>query len=97
MCLASDRDQARIVTRAYFDRIDLLRDLVERETANGLELSTGAEIIISTSSFRAVRGRTIALAILDECAFWRDEASANPAEEVYAALRPGLLTIPGSS
>jgi len=99
MCLASDRDQAKIVlnyTRAYFERIDLLRDLVERETATGLELSTGAEIIIATSSFRAVRGRTIALAILDEIAFWKDETSANPAEEVYAALRPALLTLPDS-
>jgi hypothetical protein len=99
MCLASDRDQARIVlgyTRAYFDRIELLHDLVERETVNGLELGTGAEIVITTSSFRAVRGRTIALAVLDECAFWRSEESSNPAEEVYAALRPGLATLPGS-
>ncbi len=99
MCLANDRDQAKIVlgyTRAYFERINLLRDLVERETTTGLLLSTGSEIVIATSSFRAVRGRTVALAVFDECAFWQSEESANPAEEIYAALRPGLLTIPTS-
>jgi hypothetical protein len=81
LCLATDKLQARIVdnyTRAYFQKIDLLRPLVERETAEGLELSTGAELIVLASSFRSVRGRSIALAILDECAWWRGRKNNQP-------------------
>jgi hypothetical protein len=44
----------------------------------------------------AVRGRTVAAALLDEVAFWRSEESANPDAEVLAALRPSMLTIPNS-
>jgi hypothetical protein len=35
-------------------------------------------------------------AILDEIAFWRDDNSANPDDEVFAALKPGLASLPGS-
>lgn len=99
LCLAVDRDQARIVLRyirGYFATNPLLTPMVERETENGLELSNNVEIIVATNSFRAVRGRTIVVVILDECAFWRDESSANPDEEVYAALLPSLVTLPGA-
>jgi hypothetical protein len=34
--------------------------------------------------------------VLDECAFYRDETSATPDEEVYAAIKPALASIPGS-
>jgi hypothetical protein len=51
---------------------------------------------VATNSFRAVRGRAILCAILDECAFYRDETSATPDREVYNAITPGLMTIPGS-
>ena len=34
--------------------------------------------------------------LADEIAFWYDENSANPDEEVLVALRPGLITIPGA-
>jgi hypothetical protein len=97
-CLACDRDQAKIVhnyTKAFFEK-PMLRGLVEHETANGFELSTGAEITIATNSFRAVRGRTVALAIFDELAYWRDENSATPDKETYRAIMPGLATIPGA-
>jgi hypothetical protein len=99
MCLAVDRTQARLVlnyTRAYFERIPMLRELVTREVADGFELSTGADVSVMSSNFRSVRGRSIALAILDECAFWRSEESASPDTEVYGALVPGMATIPGS-
>jgi hypothetical protein len=99
MCLATDKVQARIslnYTRAYFAEVPMLKSLVVRETADGLDLSTGASITVIPNDFRTVRGRSIALAILDEAAFWLGDESTSPAEEVYGALIPGLATIPGS-
>jgi hypothetical protein len=99
MCLACDRDQARIVlgyTRSYFESIAPFRAMVRREVASGFELSNGVDIAISTNSYRSVRGRTLLLAIMDECAFWRDERSATPDEETYRAITPGLARMPGS-
>jgi hypothetical protein len=99
LCLACDRAQAKIVlkyTKAYFRQIKLLRHLVVSETSDGLELSTGAELMIGTNTFRGIRGRSIALAILDECAFWKDETSASPDIEVYNAIKPATATIEGS-
>ncbi|MBR0797357.1 hypothetical protein JQ615_18375 [Bradyrhizobium jicamae] len=98
-CLASDRDQARIVLnycRAFFTDVPLLQGMVERETAYGFELNNMVDISVSTSNFRAVRGRPILCAVLDECAFWRDENSATPDVETYNAIKPGLATMPGS-
>jgi hypothetical protein len=100
VCLATDRDQAKIIfsyIRSYFERIDMLAALGGSEgTATSLELDNQVDISILTSNFRAVRGRAILAAICDECAFWRDEQSSNPDEEVYRALRPGLASLPGS-
>ena len=98
LCLAVDNAQAGIVeryTRSYFADIPLLRSLVKRETGDGLELTTGAELDVRSSNFRNVRGRSVACVVLDECAFWRSETTANPDAEVYQALIPSLATIPG--
>ncbi|HVC52766.1 MAG TPA: hypothetical protein VND87_12150 [Stellaceae bacterium] len=98
LCLACDRDQARIIQRytaAYFRDVPLLRPYVARETADGLELTTGAEIVIGTNSFRALRGRAFACAVFDEVAFWRDETSARPDVETFNAVSPGLVTLDG--
>ena len=98
-CFAVDRDQAKIVfgyIKSYFDDIPQLQAMVTRVTANTIELNNGVDITVATSSFRSSRGRPILLAILDEAAFMRSETSASPDVELYAALRPGLLTIPGS-
>jgi hypothetical protein len=46
--------------------------------------------------FRNVRGRSVALAVFDECAFWQSELTANPDVEVYQAVTPSLATLPGS-
>ena len=64
--LAVDKAQAGIVekyTRAYFADVPLLRGQVTRETADGLELTTGAELDVLASNFRNVRGRSIALRV----------------------------------
>jgi phage terminase large subunit-like protein len=86
LCLAVDKAQAGIVekyTRAYFADIPLLRGQVKRETADGLELTTGAELDVLASNFRNVRGRSIACVVMDEVAFWRSETTANPDVETY--------------
>jgi hypothetical protein len=98
-CLAVDRDQASIVknyTKAFFSDIPLLQAMVTRETANGIELNNGVDVTIATNSFRSVRGRSILCCIFDECAYWADENSATPDEEVYRAVRPALARVPGS-
>jgi hypothetical protein len=99
LCLACDRAQARIVHRyivGYFETNPLLSPLVSRETDDGLELTTGVEVIIATNSFRSTRGRTVVCAIFDETAFWRDEASATPDVETYNAVVPSMVTMPGA-
>jgi hypothetical protein len=99
LCLAVDRQQAKIVNRyirGYFNNNPLLQSLVTKETDDGLELNNGVEIVVATNSFRAVRGRTIVCAIFDECAYWRSEESANPDKEIYNAITPGLITLPGA-
>jgi hypothetical protein len=98
-CLAVDRDQSKVIlnyTRSYFADIELLKGMVQRETATGFELTNSVDVAISTNSFRSVRGRPILCAILDETAFWRDENSATPDEETYKAIKPALASIPGS-
>jgi hypothetical protein len=99
LCLAVDRSQARIVNRyikGYFATVPLLAPLVVSDNDDGLELSNGNEVVIATNSFRAIRGRTVACAVLDEVAFWRDETAANPDVEIYTALMPSTVTIPGA-
>jgi hypothetical protein len=99
MCLAVDREQARIVlnyVRSYFTDIPYLRAMVRCETKDGLELDNGVDIVVATNSYRSVRGRSIICAIFDEAAFWRSEASAAPDIETYHAVMPGLATLPGS-
>jgi hypothetical protein len=58
-CLASDRDQSKIVlnyVRSYFDDLPLLRSMLGRNTATGFDLSNSVDVSITTNSFRAVRG-----------------------------------------
>lgn len=99
LCLAADKDQAKILlgyVRSYFTEVPLLANMVTRETATGFELSNGVDVAIVTNNFRAVRGRTILCAVPDEVAFYRDENSAAPDIETYRALLPGMATLPGA-
>jgi hypothetical protein len=95
-CLACDRDQARIIlnyVRSYFTDIPPLAAMIRRESRDGFELNNNVDISISTNSFRNIRGRAILCAVLDECAFYRDETSSNPDQELYNALKPGTATL----
>jgi hypothetical protein len=98
-CLACDRDQSKICLnyiRSYFTDIPALAAMILRETADGFELKNSVDITVATSSFRAVRGKPVLLAIFDEAAFMSSDTSANPDTQLYQAIRPALLTIPGS-
>ena len=96
LCLASDVDQAKTMLsyiKGLLSGNPMLRGLVIGETADKLELAGRVTIEVRAASYKGVRGRTIVCALLDECAFWRDLDSANPAQEVVRALRPALSTL----
>jgi hypothetical protein len=99
LCLAVDRVQSGIVfgyIKSYFEQVPSLRPLVRHISDSSIELKNGIEILVATNNFRSIRGRTVALAILDECAYWRSDEYANPDAEVYAALLPALATLRAS-
>lgn len=101
-CFATDRDQAKIVynfTKAYFEQVPELNQRVINKLTPGpnpIMLDNNVDIMITTSNFRAPRGRSIAIAIFDELAFWRDEDSATPDVETYTAVLGGMGMIPNA-
>lgn len=99
MVLAADKNQARVVfdyISGFFDQVPMLAGLVESKTAESIDLTNRVTIRVQTASFRSLRGRTVAFAVLDEVAFWMNENSSNPDFEIIAALRPSMVTIPGA-
>jgi hypothetical protein len=96
--VASDRDQARN-SLAYLKglaRTALVAPWVRRVLRDAVELHTGAVVKVATASWRSTRGFTMCDAILEECAFYRSDETSNPDEEILAAIRPALLTVPGA-
>ena len=98
MIVAADRRQARTIFRYLRGMlgIPLLAGMIQRETADTIDLSNSITIEIVTASFRTVRGYTLVAALCDELAFWRSDESANPDVEIIAAIRPAMATIPGA-
>ena len=99
MVLAADRRQARVIFRyisALLNLVPMLAAMIERLTAESIDLANGITIEIHTASFRSVRGYTVVAALCDEIAFWQDETSANPDREILDAIRPAMATIPGA-
>jgi hypothetical protein len=97
MIIAADRRQARTILRYIraLLKTPVIASLIERETAEVIDLSNGVTIEILTASFRTVRGYTLIAALCDELAFWRnEESSTNPDSEIIAAIRPAMATIP---
>jgi hypothetical protein len=76
--------------------IPLLATKIEREVADGFDLAGSVTIEVQTASFRAVRGYAVAVALLDEVAFFPTDDGANPDTEIIAALQPAMATIPGA-
>lgn len=96
LLLAADKSQARgllAYVKGYFAEIPALAALVTRDTLDGLELSTGVDIVVSTSDFRLVRGRTVLLVILNEISFWPQDGSASPDTETVRAIMPAMATL----
>lgn len=98
--VACDRRQARVIhryCRALLTGVPALATLVKRESDEEIILGNGIAIEIQTANFRSIRGFTVVGALCDELAFWRnEETSANPDEEILAALRPAMATVPGA-
>jgi hypothetical protein len=89
--LATDREQAKNVFHVVKNLMSSFEDEIERETQDEIWLKNGARIAVKAANYRATRGYNVALAILDEFAFFRDEKSANPAEEILTSLLPSLI------
>lgn len=99
MIIATDRKQARVIMRyilALIEQVPMLKHMVVRQDSESLDLDNMVSIEITTASYRTIRGYTVISALCDEISFWRSEDSANPADEILAALRPAMSTIPGA-
>lgn len=97
-CIAPDRRQARTLfgyCAGIVHASPVLQAELIKETTDTLEFAHRTRLEIHTGSFRSVRGYTMALAVIDEAAFLRDEQSANPDIELARALRPALATLNG--
>jgi len=82
--------------RALITMTPLLKTMVERETADVIDLDNHVTVEIVTASYRTARGYTLAAVLCDEMAFWPTDDSAEPDYVILDALRPGMTTIPGS-
>lgn len=96
--VAPDRRQAGIdldYARGLVERSKLLRAELEGATSESLTFRHRTALEVATASYRTVRGRTLAGAVIDESAFLRAEDAALPDVELVRALRPALLTLNG--
>lgn len=98
--IAADRDQARSIYNyayGFFTEIPALASKVKNITSDAIELQGRVVIEIRTASKRGARSYSYAAILADESAWYQtDENSANQDVEIFAALRPGMATIPGS-
>lgn len=96
--MATDRSQAKVALQyihGLFDQSPVLRGMIIKRNAESLELNNRVCIEVSTSNYRAVRGRTLLACVFDEVAFFRAESSDATDVEVYRAALPGLATTGG--
>jgi Terminase large subunit, T4likevirus-type, N-terminal len=99
MIIANDKKQARVIhryARALLNAVPMLAAMITRQDNECIDLNNHVSIEITTASYRTIRGFTVLAALCDEIAFWRSDDSANPAEEILAALRPAMSTIPNA-
>ena len=97
--LAADKPQARQIfnyAKGLTAAAPMIRGHVIDDKTDTLTFDSGASIEVHTSDHKSIRGRSFALVLCDEVAFWEASAeSANPDKEVIRAIRPGLATLGG--
>jgi hypothetical protein len=92
--IAQDKRAARVLYRyilAKLENSDLLAQLILDVRREEIDLTNNLTISIFPCSFRATRGFSIPVAILDEVAFFRVEG-VNVDKEVVNAIRPAQAT-----
>jgi hypothetical protein len=96
---APTRAQAQITfryIRGLLRAVPELERLIVSEQRDSLELENGTTVEVITASVAAPRGRSYALAIVEEAAFLPTEDASDPDKELLTALRPALARVPGS-
>ena len=96
--VAPDRKQAGIdlsYAAGIVEASPVLRAELENRTQDTLTFRHGTALEVATASFRTVRGRTLAGAVIDESAFLYSLDAALPDIELARALKPALLTLNG--
>ena len=103
LVLGPTEKQARTTFRVIqkmIERSPKLRGLIESVRAGGdneIQLSNGIDIRVSAANQRTVRGDLVVAAILEESCFFKDSDSGQyNLDEILAAIRPALLTLPDS-
>jgi hypothetical protein len=99
LIVSPDRKQSRVILRfikALLTKVPMLARMIEREVAEGFDLTNSVTIEVGTASHRSVRGYAILAGLLDEAAFFPHDDAAEPDYEIINALRPGMATIPNS-
>ena len=95
---APDRKQSAVTFR-YVRGLLKAHPALDRKVAHALresiELDNGVTIEVITASKAAPRGRSYALAIVEEAAFLPSDDATDPDKELLRALRPALARVPG--
>ena len=99
LLVAKDTTQAGVafgyLSSLFLDH-PILRQLVVNATSDSITLRNRVVVRVAAASFRGLRGYAVASLLADELAYWFDgEISANPAEEIIAAIRPAMLQFAG--
>jgi len=98
LVISENQRTARIVFRYIEGGLDsspVLSKMIVGRTASSITLDNGVSVEVHSADFRAIRGMTVCMAIIDEIAFLRNENSANPDYEIVDAILPSLVTTQG--
>jgi len=96
--IAQDKRACRVLYRyilAKFENSPLLSQLLQEVRKEEIDLTNGLSISIFPCSFRAPRGFSVPVAIMDELAFFRHEGAIID-KEVIDAVRPAQATFPNA-
>ena len=96
---APSRAQAAL-TRRYVEGFlrsrPELEDLIESTTKDEIRLKHNVVVEVVTASMGAARGRSVALAIIEEASMLKSEESSEPDVELLRSVGPALGRVPGS-